>query len=273
MLPTLSQVCSLNTPFGQDLEDYAAGHCEYVEIWLTKLEEYLKSHTPADVRTLLERVAMQAPVASLQGGLLTSQGEPRKAAWELFERRLDLCQELGIQTLVVACDIQSPIGQQDIQRAQQSLVQLAQAAGRRRLRVALELQARAALGNNLQTAVALTDEVGSPHLGICLDVFQFYLGPSKFSDLSLLNSRNLFHVQLADLADVPRELATDADRILPGDGDFLLEPIIDHLRQIQYSGCVSVELMNPQLWLVPARQFGEIAITALRKQLGMVNQG
>ena len=37
---------------------------------------------------------------------------------------------------------------------------------------------------------------------------------------------------------------------------------------MQYDGPISIELQNPQLWQVPPRQFGEIAITSLRKLLG-----
>ncbi|HND56681.1 MAG TPA: sugar phosphate isomerase/epimerase, partial [Pirellulaceae bacterium] len=118
---------------------------------------------------------------------------------------------------------------------------------------------------------ALVAEVGSPHLGLCLDVFHFYCGPSKGEDLGYLTRDNLFHVQLSDLADVPRELATDGDRILPGDGDLPLTMIVGRLREIGYAGPVSVELMNPHLWQVPARQFGEIALTALRRLLGMAS--
>ena len=66
--------------------------------------------------------------ASFQGGLLTSQGDARKEAWDLFARRLDLCRELGIGVLVVACDIAAPISQQDIDRARLSLKQAAQEA-------------------------------------------------------------------------------------------------------------------------------------------------
>jgi sugar phosphate isomerase/epimerase len=80
-------------------------------------------------------------------------------------------------------------------------------------------------------------------------------------------------VQLADLADVPREFATDSDRILPGDGDIPLEHLIGQLHAIGYVGCISLELMNPQIWQVPAAQFGEIAMTALRKQLGQAEMG
>ena len=50
-----------------------------------------------------------------------------------------------------------------------------------------------------------------------------------------------------------------------------LEPIVDCLRHIGYDGAVSVELMNPQMWQIPALQFGEIAMTALRKVLGLAS--
>ena len=109
-----------------------------------------------------------------------------------------------------------------------------------------------------------------PHLGICFDAYHFYCGPSKTEDIGYLTSQNLFHVQLCDLADIPREFATDSHRILPGEGDIPLTQLIEHLRQIQYSGPVSIELYNPQLWQVPPRQFGEIAMTSLRKILGQM---
>ena len=271
MIPTLSQVCSLPSPLEKDVEDYAAGQCRSLELWLTKVEQYLARQSMDDLRRLFDSHEMRAPVASFQGGLLTSQGPARQAAWELFERRLTLCRELGVETLVVAADIAGPLDQQTLDRTQVSLVQVAQAAGKAGRRVALEFQAGAAFGNNLQTAAALVAEVGSPHLGLCLDVFHFYCGPSKGEDLGYLTRDNLFHVQLSDLADVPRELATDGDRILPGDGDLPLTMIVERLREIGYAGPVSVELMNPHLWQVPARQFGEIALTALRRLLGMAS--
>ena len=268
MIPTLSQVCSLTSRFDADIEDYAAGKCESVEIWLTKLEDYLQRHNVAEVKDWLKKFGVAAPVASFQGGILASQGERRKEAWDLFLRRLEICQAVGIRTIVIACDVPPPLSQEMIERVQISLVQAAQECGKRGLRAALEFQSTSAFGNNLQTAAALVAEAGSPHLGICLDAFHFFTGPSKTEDLGYLTTSNLFHVQLCDLLDTPRELASDAGRILPGDGDIPLQPLIDHLRTIGYTGCVSLELLNPQLWQVPPRQLGEIGMTALRKVLG-----
>ena len=267
MVPALSQVCCLHSPFDRDLEDFSGANLTCAEVWLTKLETYLQTHKLDDVRCWLEKTRLTLPVASLQGGLLASQGEARREAWELFRRRLELCRELGIGTIVVACDVPAPLSQQTIERVQISLTQIAQEAGQRGLRAALEFQATSHFGNNLQSAAALVAEVASPHLGLCLDAFHWHVGPSKTEDLAYLTTDNLFHVQLCDLADVPRELAKDSHRILPGEGDIHLAPLIQRLRQIDYRGCVCVELMNPQLWRVPALQLADAAMASLKRLL------
>jgi sugar phosphate isomerase/epimerase len=206
--------------------DFAAAHCGAIEIWWGKLETYLESHSLDDVRRLLGESEMAAPVASYQGGLLTSQGDARREHWNLFRRRLTIAKELAIGTLVVAGDVEGPLAQEDFERLQMSLRQAADEAGNAGIRLALEFQARAALPNNLQSAAALVADCGSPNLGICLDLFHYTTGPSKPEDLGHLSAENLFHVQLCDMAGPLRELATDADRILPGDGEFSLEPLV-----------------------------------------------
>jgi 2-keto-myo-inositol isomerase len=272
MIPTISQVCCLNSRFDRDLEDFAAAGCSSVEVWLTKLETYLETHTLNDVRYWLEKTKLSLRVASFQGGLLASQGDARREAWELFARRLKLCEELGIGMIVVACDVPPPLMQQTMERVQLSLVQVAQEAGKAGLRAAIEFQATSSFGNNLQTIAALVGDVGNPHLGICLDAFHWHVGSSKTEDLGYLTADNLFHVQLCDLADTPRELARDSDRILPGDGDLLLTQLVQHLRRINYRGCVSIELMNPQLWQIPALQLADAGMAALRRLLEVRDQ-
>jgi 4-hydroxyphenylpyruvate dioxygenase len=152
-----------------------------------------------------------------------------------------------------------------------SLSEAAMRAADAGVRLALEFDARASFPNNLQSAVALVEDVGHPNLGICLDWFHFAVGPSKPLDLYLLSRETLAHVQLSDTADVPREMATDADRILPGEGSSPPDELVQRLVEIGYAGAVSVELHNPRLWRVPPRQFGEIAMTSLRTLLGQAS--
>jgi len=267
----LSTVCSLDSSLETILEDYAAGHCDAVDLWLGHAETFLETHTPAELRELLAMAGITPVAASFQGGLLTSQGEARQAHWRHFESRLALLRELAIPVLVVAGDAFGPLGPEDLSRLSLSLSEAAARAADAGVRLALEFDARARFPNNLQSAVALVEDVGHPSLGICLDWFHFSVGPSKPLDLYLLSSETLAHVQLSDTADVPREMATDSDRILPGEGSSPPDELIRRLGEIGYAGAVSVELQNPRLWRVPPRQFGEIAMTSLRTLLGQAS--
>jgi len=271
MQPAVSQVCTLSAPFEKDIEEFAAAHCGAIEIWLGKLETFLESHAAVDVLKLLEQHEIRAPVASFQGGLFVSSPDARREHWNHFGRRLQICRQLGIKTLVVACDVSGPLSTDVVVQSRQLLAEAGALAQEHDVRLALEFQARSALANNLESCVALVEEVGQPALGVCLDVFHFHIGPSKTEDLGGLTAENLFHVQLCDLAGVPREWASDADRILPGDGDIPMAPLVERLRQIDYRGLVSVELMNPQIWQIAPRSVGEIAATALRKLLGQAS--
>src|SRR5215475_341109 len=181
MIPALSQVCTLEAPFDKDVEDYSAGHCRAMEVWLTKLETFLQSHSLDDVKSLLEKNEMAVPVASFQGGLLVSQGDARREHWNHFAKRLELCHQLKIETLVVAGDVIGPLDQQRFDRLRLSLTQAAQQATEHGVRLALEFQAKATYPNNLQSAAALVEEIGNPHLGLCFDAFHFFVGPSKES--------------------------------------------------------------------------------------------
>jgi len=268
MRPAIATVCSLEAPLGTVLDDYAAGHVDAVDLWLGHVDAFVKEAGVAALRDRLGSAGIAPVAASFQGGLLTSQGDARREHWRHFEERLVLCRDLGVPVLVIAGDAFGPLGEQDLGRLSASLVEAARRGADAGVRLALEFDARASFPNNLQSAVAVVEQVGSPALGLCLDWFHFTVGPSKPLDLWLLTNDTLAHVQLSDVADVPREMAADADRILPGEGASPPDDLVSRLREIGYAGAVAVELLNPALWRVPPRQFGEIAMTALRKTLG-----
>ena len=268
MRPAVATVCSLDASLPTILEDYAAGHCDAVDLWLGHAEAALETHSVEQLCDLFTSSGIAPIAASFQGGLLTSQGDARQEHWSLFEKRLPLLSRLNIPVLVLAGDAFGPLTPQDLSRLSMSLSEAGKRAADAGVRIALEFDARASFPNNLQSAIALVEDVGHPAVGLCLDWYHYTVGPSKANDLWLLSPDNLFHVQLSDIADVPREMASDADRILPGEGSSPPDPLLTRLREIQYAGGISVETHNPQLWRVPPRQFGEIAITALRRLLG-----
>ncbi len=269
----ISEAASLPGTFAEDVEAFAEGGCRALEVWLTKLENHLEHHSVPDTCKLLEDHQTTLAAAAYQGGLLLSQGEQRKAHYDHFKRRLDLCQTFHIPTLLIVADFVEKVEATDLERAVASLTQAGQWASAFEVSLALEFRGSSTFCSSLDTALALVAACGERNVGVNLDVFHYYTGPSKFDDLALLTRENLAFVQVSDVAGVPRELAADADRILPGEGDFHLEPIIARLREIGYDGYVSLELLNPVLWQTPAKQLAELGMNALNRLLEPPTRG
>jgi sugar phosphate isomerase/epimerase len=267
MRACISQASTLPGTFLDDVNAYADGGCHALEVWLTKLEQHLEGHSAADTKKLLEDRQMELAAASYQGGLLLADGEQRKAHFDHYRRRLDLCAYFGIPTLLLAPDFVDRVDAPTLGRAVESLREAAQWAAASKVRLALEFRGSASFCNSLDTAVGIVSACGEPNVGVNLDVFHYYVGPSKFEDLALVAPENLAFVQVCDLAGTPRELARDADRIMPGEGDFQLGPLLARLAERGYDGWVSLELFNPTIWQAQAAQVAALGLGAVQRLL------
>lgn len=268
MKPCISQATTLSTPFEADLSSYARAGWTAVEIWLTKLEAFLQTHPIAEARARLLEHGLTPVASASQGGLLLSQGAEREAHWDHFRRRLAILGEMEVPILVVAADFAREPAPEDYARATEALAEAAETARGFGVHLALEFQKSARFCASLDTTLALIAQSGAENLGVCLDLFHYYTGPSKFEDLAYVSRENLAWVQVSDLSGTPRELAGDSDRILPGEGDFQLGPIFDHLDRLGYDGYVSLEVLNPQLWRIPADRVADAGYQAICRVLG-----
>ena len=163
---------------------------------MTKLETYLESHSVAEAKGLLEACGLKAAAAAGQGGLLLSRDAERLAHWDLFRRRLDILAELDVRTLIVAADFVREPTSEDYGRAVASLAEAAEFARGVGIRLALEFQKGSRFCSSLDTALAIIAQAGAENVGVCLDLFHYYTGPSKFEDLGYLSPANLAWVQL-----------------------------------------------------------------------------
>lgn len=268
----ISQATTMSTPFEADLDAYSRGGWEAVELWLTKLETYLESHSAADARALLESKGLTPAAAAVQGGLLLSRGTERETHWDHYKRRLQVLQELGVPTLVVAADFVREMAADDYGRGVASIVEAGALAGTFGVRIALEFQRSARFCASLDTTLALIAQSRADNVGVCLDLFHYYTGPSKFEDLAYLTPENLAWVHACDLSGVPRELATDSDRIFPGEGDFQAGPIFNQLRAVGYTGYLSLEVLNPGLWALPVDRVADFGYQALYRVVNESNR-
>ncbi len=105
----LSEVTTLLSAFAEDVVTYSGAGWPAMEVWLTKLETHLEKHSLDETKRLLDDKQIRLVAASYQGGLLLSQGEARKLHFEHFRRRLEMCQQFGIRTLLVVADFNQRI--------------------------------------------------------------------------------------------------------------------------------------------------------------------
>src|SRR5262249_52747127 len=149
MKPCISEATTLPATFAEDVTAYAEAGCPAMEVWLTKLEKHLESRSITETRRLLEERQMTLAAASYQGGLLLSQGEQRRAHYDHFRRRLDLCQQFGIPTLLIVADFVEAVDQTSLERAVVSLKRAAQWAAGFDVRLALEFRGKATFCSSL----------------------------------------------------------------------------------------------------------------------------
>ena len=267
MKACISQVCVLSSTFEEDIKSFVEGGCPNMEVWLTKLEKHLESASIADTKALIADHGVNLVAGSYQGGLFLSTGEQKKSHYDHFKRRLDLCQGLGIPLMNICADFPARVDQQILQTALAGLREAAQWAEAFNTKLSLEFRAQSSFANNLESANTFVTASGMENVGITLDTFHFHCGPSKLADLASINPKKLFFVQVCDISAVPKELATDSDRIFPGDGDIDITSIIKELKRIGYDGYVSMELLNPVISQSKTSQVTELGMGALSKIL------
>ncbi len=249
MLPCINQATTMTTDFATDIRVYSEAGFESVELWLPKLEQYLQEGNSLEsAQELLRRVGLRAVAACAQGGCLASSGEERRSALDQLRARLLLCQALGAETLVVYSESPEGVTEATYDLVAANLREVCSIAAEHRVTIALEFIKGSRLIGSLATAADVIRRAASPNLGLLFDTFHFYAGISKMEDLDDLEAQQLALVHVNDAADRPREIWTDADRVLLGEGVLPLMEILGVIRNSGYDGYCSLELFSRDLW-------------------------
>jgi 2-keto-myo-inositol isomerase len=228
-----------------------AGGWTAMELWLRHWDAVFEREG-SGARRLLQDAGITATGGCAHPGLFFSTGETLRRFQDELRRRLEQCQALGAPHLVITPgtpgeDLPERLDAAALALAAANLRAAAALAAPFGVRLGIEFLKGARMVNNLYTALALAGDVAHPNVGVVLDTFHFYAGPSKLEDLDALGSdpARLSFVHVNDVPfDAPREGWTDAARVLPGEGAFPLGTIFQRLAAAGYDGPVSLELFN-----------------------------
>ena len=119
-------------------------------------------------------------------------------------------------------------------------------------------------------AAAIALDANHPKAKIIPDVYHMYISEGGFEGLKLLKGDMFAIFQFNDApANMEREKMEDKHRVFPGDGILPLPQILKDLKASGFSGCISLELYNPEYW---KGDLLEVAKTGLNKTIEVIQK-
>lgn len=256
MLLAINGATTMKTDLAGDIAAAHAAGFQALELWAAKVDEYLRTHSLAELDALLQKNKI-TPVSINSIEFITFR--TRQDYDTIRARCRQLCEwskAIGCERIVV---VPSPTPEEGATRAQikaesvrvlRDLSGLADGYG---VKLAFEF-----LGfgwcsvRTLAQAREIVTGADRPNVGLVIDTCHFYAGGSRISSIKHVKPAQIFIFHINDVEKRPKRTIEDAHRLLPGEGVIPLEAILAELKSIGFDGLCSIELFRPEYWQRPA---------------------
>jgi len=221
-------------PIGQAIAELGRLGYDGVEICLEHGDCRPEELTPADAERLA-RLCFDAglEVASVSYHADTEPLGPRR---ENTMRAVDLVRPFGAEVLIIngrRCEARREgEASADLGRLLEALLPRAEALG---VRIAVEPEPGLAVGSSEEMR-KLIDRVGSPRVGVNLDVGHAFLTDADVCESVRLLGPAILHTHVEGMP------AREHKHLLPGEGDLDLGAVVRALDEVQYEGYLTVDL-------------------------------
>lgn len=247
----LNGATTMRADLATDIEAASAAGFDHLEIWASKLRQFLKTHSSAELKALFANHSL-TPYSINSIERITFRDE--KGHNELLRECEDVCRlasEIDCPYVVVVPGLmpEGATSEDCIVDSSRVLDELADIAGRFGVGLAFEFLGQPGCSvQTLDLASEIVERVARPNVGLVIDSFHFYAGGSAIESIDALDAARLFIFHINDAEDLPREELEDRHRLLPGLGILPLEDIVAGLRRIGYDRVTSVEIFRPEYW-------------------------
>lgn len=238
-----TELCDL----AQDIEIAAAAGYAAVEMRMPKVDAYLRNHSFADLRALLDRQRMRVfTINSIENSTMRDAAGKAAILAEV-EKFAAAAAELSCPWLII-CPGTCPDGtswDEVIGRSAPELADIADVAWRHRVGVAFEFLGFPGISVKTPAAAwAVTQACNRHNVGLAVDVANFSSGKGALAEIAALPQGAVAVFHMNDLRDMPPEDAGAYDRVMPGDGVAPVAEVTRELQRIGYAGVCSVEIFN-----------------------------
>lgn len=242
----LHQNTSAGAGYRKSLEGWARAGIKEVELVSSMLDEFLKTEDLAAARKVVTDLGLTAVSCSPGLSDFWNPHPGHAAHMETLKRRCEQYATFGIKKIYNPATTTMKISADDYKAGLDCIRETGEIAKQYGMVASIEFVRASTYISNLRTCVNLLRAAAHPNVRVLFDFYHFWSGPSKFEDMDLLQPGDVAHVHFQDVPDMPRELLTNATRLIPGDGITPIDKILKKLVEKGYSGPLSVELFLPE---------------------------
>jgi len=252
------------TPILKKIEVAAKAGYAGIELWHDDIDTHISSGgTVDDVRKCVDDHGLKVPTTIHIHGWFQPAGEVHTAAMDTAKRKLEQAAAVGAPHAVAG----PPHGQADRKLGKKHYRELLELGAQFGVRPAFEYLGFIEDLKTIDDAIEIIEGCGHPAACIVLDPFHCYVGEGGPEAIAKLTADQVAVSHFNDApADPPPNRQRDPDRVMPGDGAIDLHRYCALLKQINYTGFVSLELFRPALW---EQDPLEVAKTGLEKMMAI----
>jgi sugar phosphate isomerase/epimerase len=258
-------------PIEQVVDITAKAGWQGIEPWIDELQHHMQAgKSLKDLGKRIKDHGLTVPSAIGFAKWIVDDPAQRKAGLEHAKRDMEMVAQIG-GTRVAA----PPVGAQetggiDLFAAAERYYALCELGRQIGVVPMVEVWGFSKQLQKLAEGVFVALQSGHPDANVLIDPYHLYKGGSPFEGVKLLSSTCLQHMHMNDYpADPPVATIEDAHRIYPGDGIAPLSKLFRELRDIGYTGMLSLELFSKALY---AQDPLEVATTGLQKTRAAVQK-
>lgn len=250
---------------------HAAGY-DLIELWKSKLNDYLLDNSIHDLIRLLDEASLEPWSINSIEHITFRTPEDYAAIKEECERLCQIAGDLNCPYIVVVPGKLPENATRDeiIAESVAVLNELGDIAHRYGVSLAFEFLGQTDCSvQTLDLAKEIIDIIDRPNIGVVIDTFHFYAGNSTFDAIDSLDPEKLFIFHINDAEDLPKEVLTDAHRLYPGTGILPIREMKEHFDKIGYNRMVSIEIFRPEYWAEDPFEVARKAKIATEEALGL----
>jgi 4-hydroxyphenylpyruvate dioxygenase len=253
---------SISGTLGEKLEAAAAIGFDGVEIFENDLLTFEGS--PTEIRYLAESLGLAIICFQPFRDFEAMPDTQRARNMDRAERKFDVMQQLGADLLLVCSNV-SPASINDDARAAADLLEMAERANKRGLRVGFEALAWGRNINTWRHAWKIVQAANHPALGLIVDSFHTLALGDNLAGLSEVPAGKIFLAQLADAPKLSMDVLSWSRhfRNFPGQGQLPVANFVRDLVNAGYRGPLSLEIFNDEFRSAPARLMARDGLRSL----------